>query len=728
MANVRHMSGLDPVAFEVIKHKLWSINQEGSETMVHVSGSPVVHGNDYSFGIFTPTGEMAVVGVHILQQSYCAHLSLKVIIERYDDIDDGDVFVLNDPYKGSGHQNDVQFFMPVFHHGELIAWLACMAHQVDLGGLDPGSWSPFATDVYQEGLRIPAARIVRRDTVNQELWDVVMTNTRVPFTVANDFAAFLAGLRIARKRLLELCDRYGAELVQATMQQAIETSERSFREELRNLPDGSVYHESYLDRPVSRSGEQVELIKVKCRLEKRGDQLIFDFNGSDPQSNAYGMSTWPGTLGAVTGLIFLVFGVDIPWNHGLMRPLEFVADSGLCVSATEPTPVSGGSAAASWVAMCAAMGCLAKLLSFDPELAKHVSGPGIGSWQLAQFGGTSQYGEPFANMYLDSMLWGESAYAFRDGVDSGVTVLVPAGGAEDVEQQEISSPLLYLWRREVPDSGGAGRMRGGNGIEYALTPIDTDEISVVLATHGVELPLRTGLFGAYPGACARYGLVEGSELQQRWADGQAVSAVTEVGGSARELPGLTAGLILHPGDIVTIGVHNGGGYGDPILRNPEKVADEVADGVLTEAWAQRTYGVVLSDGAVDESATAAFRERIRDERRARMQSPSKTEDTTHPADVPPPAADWGESLRFARDASGTTVACCTHCDAELGSPEHGWRSLAGTIDLDPREAGPQIKVHRDLVLRQYVCPNCATSLWVDLIPVDGRPASDFTLG
>src|SRR3954453_10375843 len=239
-----------PVTFEVIRHKLWSINQEGSATMVHVSGSPVVHGNDYSFGIFGPEGDMAIVGVHVLQQSYCGFLSLKAFLERYDDIEDGDVFVLNDPFVGSGHHNDVQFFMPVFYDGDLIAWIGCMAHQVDLGGMDPGSWCPTATEVYAEGLRIPPGRIVRRGETNRELWDTITANSRMPFTVSNDFTAFLAGLRVAGERMTQLCDRYGADTVRNVMGQAIETSEAGLRGLLRTLPDGTFEHESYLDRPA----------------------------------------------------------------------------------------------------------------------------------------------------------------------------------------------------------------------------------------------------------------------------------------------------------------------------------------------------------------------------------------------------------------------------------------------------------------------------------------------
>src|SRR5579872_3978446 len=154
---------IDPITFEVIRHKLWSINEEGSATMIHVSGSPVVHATDYNFGIYAADGEMAVIGVYLLVPIYTGYMAIKEFLGRFNDIEDGDVFIINDPYLAAEHQNDVQFCAPFFHDGKLVAWLGCMAHQVDLGGLDPGSWCPTATDVYQEGLRIPPGRIVRRE-------------------------------------------------------------------------------------------------------------------------------------------------------------------------------------------------------------------------------------------------------------------------------------------------------------------------------------------------------------------------------------------------------------------------------------------------------------------------------------------------------------------------------------------------------------------------------------
>lgn len=716
---------VDPITFEVIRHKLWSINEEGSATMIHVSGSPVVHATDYNFGIYTADGEMAVIGVYLLVPIYTGFMAIREFIERNNDIEPGDVFIINDPYLAAEHQNDVQFCAPFFHDDELVAWIGCMAHQVDLGGMEPGSWCPTATDVYQEGLRIPPGRIVRGGKVNQELWDIIIANSRMPFTVSNDFTAFLAGLRVAGERLEALCARYGGATVKAVMLQSIEASEEGLRRLLESLPDGEFEHVSYLDRPATDGSAEPELVTVRCRMEKRADKLVFDFNGSDPQTASYGMATRAGTVGAVATLVLAVFGSELPWNHGLMRPVDVVAEDGLCVTAVPPVPVSGGAAGANWVAMNAAAGCIAKMVSFSERYESLAFGPGDGSWQLAQFGGVNQYGEPFANMYLDSLLWGGPAFSFRDGVDSGGAMVILGGGTEDVEQQEVRNPLLYLWRREVPDSGGAGRNRGGNGIEYAMTPIDTDEVVGVMATHGVALPNRTGIFGGYPGACARYELVRNSDLGERMREHRPVQRLDELAGDYEVLPGVSAGVRVRRDEVVNIRVQNGGGYGDPLDREPERVLADVRAGAVSETWAEKLYGIVVRDGELDVDATAARRQAMRAERLRLMRPPGGSSTGGEAAVLP--GTRWGESLGFEQRDGGIRVHC-DHCAADLGSLGGHWQDLVGTIELQASDLGPLLQIHDELQARQYVCPQCAASLWVEIVPTVGQGWRDFLVG
>lgn len=720
---------VDPVVHEVIRHKLWSINSEGATTVEHVSGSPVVHATDYNFGIYTAAGEMAVIGTYLLTPIYTGAMAIAEFLRRFDDIEPGDVFVINDPYLAAMHQNDVQFCKPLFRDGEIVAWLGCMAHQVDLGGMDPGSWCTTATDVFQEGVRIPPGRMVRAGVINRELWETIVLNSRMHDTVANDFRAFLAGLGVAEQRFHELCDRYGADQVRATMERTLDDSEAGLRAMLTELPDGVYEHTSYLDRPDGgdRPGDDgIELLRVPCRMEKAGDRLVFDFSESSPQSPAYGMTTRGGLLGAVATLMLCTFGAEIAWNHGLMRPVELVAQDGLCVTAVEPMPVSGGAAGANWTATCSAGGAIAKMLSFSEKYQDHAFGPSDGSWQLTQFGGTDQHGEPFASMYMDSMLWGGPAFSFRDGVDAGGAMVILSGGAADVEQQETRHPLLYLWRRIVPDSGGAGTFRGGNGVQYALTPIDTDEVTGVLGTHGVALPNRTGLFGGLPGSCARFERVTASGVLERLGTGRAVDKLSDVEGQHQVLPGVSPAARIAHGDVFECTVQNGGGYGDPILRDPGRVGDDVASGAVSTEAASRLYGVIVRRGEVDREATDARRGEIRESRRSRMVEPPSTCRPLSSVVHDGRKGIWGTALATSDGPEGM-VGSCQYCGEVLGSLDEGWESITGRVVLGPDDLGARVDVHRDFVVVACVCPHCLTALWVDTEPVAGKTWRDFAL-
>jgi N-methylhydantoinase B len=351
------------------------------------------------------------------------------------------------------------------------------------------------------------------------------------------------------------------------------------------------------------------------------------------------------------------------------------------------------------------------MVSFSDEHRDLAFGPGDGSWQLAQFGGLNQYGEPFAAMYLDSLLWGGPAFIDRDGVDSGGAMVILGGGTEDVEQQEVGQPLLYLWRREVPDSGGAGRHRGGVGIEFAMTPIDTESVSGVIATHGVALPNRTGIFGGLPGSCAHFELVRGGDVLVQMGRGEAIARLQDADGEYSVLPSVSAGAVIRRGEVVNVRLQNGGGYGDPIERDPAAVERDVADGAVSRERAEAVYGVVAGDA----EATERRRQEIRQARRERMRPPRGTR-----GEGRVPDGQWGDALRF----SGG-VASCVRCDAELGRVGGDWRDLCGTIELE--DLGPLIEVHPDLVAEQSVCPHCAASLWVEILPRDGGRWSDFSL-
>lgn len=724
---------LDPITYEVVQHRLYSINEEGGTTIVHASGSPVVHATDYNFGIFTADGDLAVSGVFYMLAEFPVQILIKKTIEKYaDDVHPGDVFVSNDPFLAGVHQNDVQMVAPFFHDGELIAWTGCMAHVMDVGGMEPGSWCPSATDMFQEGFLISLSRIVSAGKLNQDLWDVVMANSRMPAMVANDCNAFLSAHRVSHARLGEACDQYGAETIAATMSTAIDRTERRMREWLATMPDGRFEHVGYLDH----DGHANNLYEVRCALTKDGDSIVFDFEGTDPQIIGMGNATASGTFGAVATIIMGVFGSALPWNAGLLRALEVRTPPGSVVAAQPPAPISAGSAGATWVATGAAAICIAKLLAFSDEHRDFVCPAADGSWILGIYGGLNQYGEPFATMVMDSLGWGGPPFDFRDGVDVGGSLVVIGGGFNDVEHDEHNSPLLHLWRREAIDSGGAGRFRGGNGIEFAIAVHDSTDLAAVIGTHGVVVPNNIGVQGAYPGGCGGYERVSASDWTQRMGGGEVLSALDQLSGE-HDTPEAKCRLTVRAGDVVNHWTENAGGFGDPLERDVQRVLDDVLDGHVSRETAHAVYGVVLDGGdqvgdrdkgrVSDLGADAAASGRRRDEMRAaRLEDLENARDDYEVRDDLPVEHVWGDVLNLVRDG-GELLVQVQGSGVILGPLGESWRDVAPWRRIAAGELGPRLRVDERLEVRQYVDPQTGRSLWVDVIRTGDRLPKDFVL-
>ncbi|QEC47425.1 hydantoinase B/oxoprolinase family protein [Baekduia soli] len=712
---------VDPITYEVISHRLWSINEEGATTIVHASGSPVVHATDYNFGIYSATGELAVSGVFYTIPIYVMQMVIAEVLDRFpDDVGPGDVFVTNDPFIAGIHQSDVQFVAPFFHDGELVAWTGCMAHLMDVGGMLPGSWCPGATEVFQEGMLIPPARIVTGGDLNRGLWDMILSNSRLPAMVANDMSAFLSAHRVAQARLTEAIDVYGAAAVIQTMETSIDRTEQQMREWLLELPDGRFQHQVFIDH----DGHENRLFKINCTLIKEGDRMIFDFHGSDDAIVGLGNASRSGTYGSIGSAILGIFGSRLPWNGGLVRMLEVRSPDNSVVSAEKPMPISAGSTGAAYLVECLALTCFGKMLAFSEKYQDYVCGPADGSWLLTVLGGKNQFGEAYAAMPMDALGWGGPAFRFRDGVDTGGAMFVPGGGFNDVELTESRDPLLFLWRRENLDSGGAGRQRGGNGMDICFSLYDTDEPSKVAgALQGMVVPNTVGVFGAYPGATSHYEQVKGSTWRRQFARDGHVAEIKAIEGE-HFVPEAKATLVMQPEDVLHLLTQNAGGYGDPLERDPQRVLADLIGGSVSAPYAAAVYGVVMTEGPeVDGTATAAKRDEIRAHRLASAQNLQPHYDTR---DDLPVAARWADTLILLRDGEQILVQSASS-GAVLGPLGENWRDVAPWRSVPAAEVGPGVVLDERLELLQYLDPLTGRSLWMD-VHLKGDPLPvDFVL-
>ena len=709
--------------YEVIRHRLWSVNDEACITMMHASGSPVVHVGDFNVSIYTPDGDVAVIGTYYMIPVGTMARMVKEIINRFGpagDIAEGDVFVCNDPFIAAAHQNDVQVVAPFFHDGKLAGWTGATAHEADVGGMDPGSWCPKAENMYQEGYRIPPSKLKERGKLNQPLWDMMMHNSRLEIMLGMDMTAMLAANRVAQQRLSEVCDRYGAAEVVRAMKTAIEQSEASVRRALRELPDGQFSHRDYIDH----DGHSNEIYYTNCVVTKVGDQLTVDLTDTSPQAPGFINATEPATLGSIAAGMLGLLGVDAPgWNEGVLKPVDIRLKPGSLLAAEPPAPVSASSVAAAWTASHAVIGAIGKLIAAHPRYGQETTGMTDGSWTLVNYGGLDRFGQPFGDMFLDLIAWGGGAYASRDGVDTGGAFIVVRGQIQDVEMRENTVPALYLWRRERSDTGGPGRNRGGVSIEMGITPYLSDTTGATLATHGVTQPNCAGVFGGYPGSGAGYDLVRGSDVFERYASNDPATAMSTLGGEPVELEAKTPFFALSPGDVLNVEPQGGGGYGDPLRREPDRVVEDIRGRKVSRASAKALFGVVVTEeGTVDEQATRQARERALADRIARAEVATVAEKPSGTQHL----YTLGDCLEVVSDGERKYFQCAD-CQHPLGPTTEPWKKSAGRIELRAEEAGPKVMLDESMAITQHVCPSCGVSLDVEIRRGVEEPVTDIIL-
>jgi N-methylhydantoinase B len=605
---------LDALTYEVIRHRLWATTERMGQALNRMSGSLVVTDcNDIGVAITDEVGDIVQIGPYALTLATSVDLAIKWILTHRNEIRVGDMFLCNDPWVGgAAHQNDVAIIAPLFHDGQLFAWTAAMAHQIDLGGASPGSWSPQAQDVFMESLPTPPVRIVRNFEIQDDVADLYLRRSRVPKIVALDLRAKIGANKVGHERLEELLAKYGAESVKAAMYRQMDDAESKLRAKLEPVADGR--WTGRCDQEQSHTGDR-GIHTITVTLTKTGSDLHFDFTGTSPQA---GMINCPysGLHGGLIAGVILNLCADIPWaTGGLWRCISVTSQPGTLNNADFPSAVGKASVASGFSTINAVEQCLSQMADSSDALQDHTYANGCGTWDLCVLSGLDQHGNPFTTMLTDAMGAGCGAAMNRDGVDTGGILGMPMGRMPDVEMTEFSAPLLYLWRREEPDSGGPGKFRGGVTASLALVPHGTEvPMAQVISGAGKAVSQNIGAVGGYPGNSQLDVAVRGAEVRRLLAAGTIPSSIEEMGG-VQEILSCEEEAVLGPNDAHIMFWQGGGGYGDPLLRSPDKVATDVVEMRVSETSARDIYGVVLRDLAVDEAATEAQRADIRSSRR-----------------------------------------------------------------------------------------------------------------
>lgn len=707
---------VDPVIFEIIRHRLISIVTEQAITLKSVSGSPIVtESSDFNAGLYLADGTNVIMGQHMLAHAGNGALIIENIVKNCQEspgIEEDDMFIVNDPYSGGLHVSDVTFSAPVFYNGERVAWAGCCAHQLDIGGMEPGSWCPRATERQQEGLTIPPVKLVERGRLRQDILNMILSMSRLPFSVGLDVRAMIAANNIAKARLKTLIDRYGLGTVLAVMNEVVEISERRLRERLREFPDGVYCAVDFLDH----DGLENKLYKFLLSVTKEADTLTFDFTGTSEQAPTFINCTEGGLFGGVAAGLLEILAPDLPWNGGLLRPIKIVAPKGTICNAEPPAPTSAGTCAASWLAHNVTVIALSRLVSCSDKHRREAQGVSNAGLTILNLGGKNQYGEPFGHLFMENAAAGGAACSFKDGLDVGGPLQNGVSVINNVETNESSMPLLYLHRKLIPDSPGPGKFRGGRALGIAFVLHDVPSAQGVLVGHGVEVP-ATGIFGGFPGSSNVNVIVKGTDILERFHGGELPGRAGEVKGQLHFLGAKPGRVPVSLGDILEFSYQGGGGYGDPLEREPESVRGDVINGVISPASAKDLYGVVVMDSGsmeIDVAQTTELRKSLREQRLGAKPKSLLAEGRK--------VMQIGDYLEVAAVHDRKIWRC--RCGQNLGPLTENWKNHA--IQMVPRQvAGSLVKLHDDLELREYLCPGCGVLHSVEISLKNAPPLWDI---
>lgn len=559
------MTAISPVRVEIIRNALVAAAEEMSITIWRTSRSTVVREIlDFSTAVFDAAGrqiaQSARIPVHLNSMSAC----LERLIADFVPLDtwqDGDIVVTNDPYSGGQHLPDIQTFRPVFHEGRRIAIVGTLCHHVDVGGGAAGSYYAGAREIFQEGIRIPPLKLAERGVVNRAILDLVLANVRQPDETAGDLQAQIAALGIGARAMERIAAKYGAADLAAATDAILDGSEKMMRAAIAGLPDGV----SDFVELVDDDGQTEGPIRLQVRLDKRGDTIRLDFAGSSAQVQGPVNNTRAMTCSAVYYALLAALGKDIPANSGCYRPIEVVLPEGSVVDARFPAPVTGRMVVNHRIAT-AVFGALARIVP-DRIPAAYYAISYVYALATVEASGRRR-------VYFDIEVGGWGGHAGGDGA-SALSCGLHNNTNAPIEMVEAKYPVTFLRYGLVPDSGGAGRHRGGLGL---LREFRLDAPSGSLSTNFerfVHAPY--GIGGGEPGSLSR-------------------TTVTRADGRVEALRSKVSGVPIGAGDVITIETSGGGGWGDPAARAPERLAADLAEGFVTPAGATR-YARTVGEAA-----------------------------------------------------------------------------------------------------------------------------------
>ena len=556
---------IDPIGFSVFQNALVGVAEQMSAIIWRTSYSTVIREMlDYSTAVFDRRGRIVAqasrIPMHLNSMSRSLHTTLTRVYPP-ETWNEGDIVLMNDPYWGGQHLPDIQTFMPVFADGELVAIVGTLGHHLDVGGMRPGSYAGDATEIYQEGLRIPPIKIAENYKLDARLVDLIGANIRQPEKTLGDLRAQTAALEIGEKAVIELVKRYGVAEFCELSDEAIDSSERRMRASLKEIPEGTYGAEYFVDD----DGVVDEPIRIAVEVTVKNGELEVDFTGSALQRRGPINATMSSTESATYYVIMSIADSTIPPNFGCYKPIRIVAPEGSVVNAQAPAPVVGRNAITHTIANVLFAAFSSALPDRIPAAYYGMSNVHILSGDGGQDGGKGW-------IFFDIEVGGWGARPTKDGPDcysQGIHNLANT----PIEMVESTYPLRYTRYELLTDSGGAGEYRGGLGVARDIEFLD---FSGLLNTQFDKFKVAPfGLQGGGPGACGKL--------------------VLKTNGQGLALPSKTVNQTLRQGDILSMHTQGGGGFGNPKKRDLELVRRDLREGKVSMKGLQHDYGLAPGD-------------------------------------------------------------------------------------------------------------------------------------
>ncbi len=680
MSTTSAPSSVDLVTLNVVYNRLVGICREMGTTMMRTAYSPIFsESRDFSCVLFDRHGRMLAQTEFCPAQVGAIRFVVKWLIAEIgeENVREGDIIVHNDPYRGGVHMPEHVVIKPVYYDGEIFGYVSNIAHLVEIGGMAVGGFAATATEIYQEGLRLPPVWLMRGGEYNEDVWRIMMSNHRAPRYTWGDLHAMMASLNVAEQRTHELLDAYGVERISQVSDELLDYAERWMRDEIRAIPDGEYTFEGYMED--ARDAPLRDWIRLRLAVED--GSLVADFSDSDPQAQHVLNCTYGVTASGTYNAVFHFADNNVPHNDGAYRPITVIAPPGTITNVVHPGPCVGGNTETHPRVWGIVIGALSKAV---PE---HVSADTGGTSCNFLFGGTHPDTDRYyVHYHFDGVGWGGRAHA-----DGNSNQVIPNGNcpATPVEIFETRYPFLERSYRLRRDSGGAGAQRGGLGSERILE-VRAPEITMS-ALFDRMVSGAWGLFGGKDGQQSAL-LVKraGHDTFETFREAYATASNSRV-----------ANIVLREGDQVMLASPGGGGYGEPMARATEAVCRDVLEGYVSETAAREIYGVALQrlNGTltIDADETARLRADA-----PPPAPPTITDESREPVAAVPRSETGGHWEQLKGDWWQTSVTNCQLCGQVI--PRDVWVSAGGirfcSVDCDDRYHDYWLPRHPNQMIEQ----------------------------